>query len=241
MRDVWETEIDRNEQLWRYFKVERFVWTLENSRLYFASPTQFGDRFEGARAVLPPDFPVDPRYTDMEGMERAFYALRKLMKINCWHRADYESDAMWKLYADQSKGVALCSTPERMRAGVTPFRLDPKYQPEIMWAGPVTYYDLLTTRLNVLGMKTYFCKHQAFSWEREFRLLVSLEMASEFGVNTPDLGIEVEVKLDTLVERIMLGPELSEDERQIIINQSRKVGLGDKVCESSLLGQPRFF
>lgn len=37
-------------------------------------------------------------------MEDAFFSLRKFMKINCRHRADYESDAMWKLYAEQSKG-----------------------------------------------------------------------------------------------------------------------------------------
>jgi len=82
---------------------------LQNSRLYFAASSQFTDRFEGATAVLPPDFPVDPRFQQMEGSERAFFALRKLMKISCWHREKYESDAMWKLYAEQSKGVAICT------------------------------------------------------------------------------------------------------------------------------------
>jgi hypothetical protein len=240
MREVWENT-NWSEQLWRYFKVERFVQTLETSRLYFAAPTQFADKFEGARAVMPPDFPVDPRYAEMDHAEKAFFALKKLMKINCWHRADYESDAMWKLYAEQSKGVALCSTPERIRAAITPFRLDPKYKPETIWFGAVDYYDLMKVRLKFLGMKAYFCKHQAFSWEREFRLLISLEMASEFGVNTPDLGVDVEINLDTLVERIMLGPELSDDERKTIIAHSQKVGLGDRVCKSSLLGQPRFY
>jgi len=63
-----------------------------------------------------PDFPVDPRYQEREFLEQAYFRFRRLMKISCWHRADYESDAMWKLYAAESKGVAICSTPDRMRA-----------------------------------------------------------------------------------------------------------------------------
>jgi len=55
MREISDGRIDWQESLWRYFKVERFIWTLENSRLYFAASTQFTDRFEGATAVLPAD------------------------------------------------------------------------------------------------------------------------------------------------------------------------------------------
>ena len=56
----------------------------------------------------------------MDEINRRF---KRLYKLNCWHRADYESNAMWHLYAEQSKGVAICSTPDRMRAAIAPFRL----------------------------------------------------------------------------------------------------------------------
>jgi hypothetical protein len=240
MREISDGTINWQETLWRYFRVERFLWTLQNSRLYFAASTQFTDRFEGATAVLPPDFPVDPRFQQMEGSESAFFALKQLMKISCWHREDYESDAMWKLYAEQSKGVAISTTADRMRAAIKPFRLRPTYGIEDLWAGPVTYHDLMEVRLRPLGKTIYFSKHRAFSWEKEFRLLISLEMASEFAVEIPEGGIEVEVDLDTLIEHIMLGPELSVEDRDRIIARSREVGLGDRVRKSSLLGQPRF-
>jgi hypothetical protein len=240
MREISDGRIEWQESLWRYFKVERFIWTLENSRLYFAASTQFTDRFEGATAVLPPDFPVDPRFQEMEYVERAFFALRKLMKISCWHRAEYESDAMWKLYAEQSKGVAICTTADRIKAAAKPFRLQPNYGVEELWAGPVTYHDLMEVRLRPLGKTIYFSKHKAFSWEKEFRLLISLEMASEFVPGTPEGGIEVWFDLDVLVDHIVLGPELSPAERDRIIAKSQEVGLGDRVRKSSLLGQPRF-
>lgn len=94
MRIIGNQELDLSEQLWRYFRTERFLELLQSSHLYFASGRQFGDPFEGAVGVLPPGFPVDPRYTELEFGEKAFEELRRLTKVSCWHRASYESDAM---------------------------------------------------------------------------------------------------------------------------------------------------
>lgn len=240
MRCIWKEEIEWGELLWRYLKVSRFTWTLENSKLYFAASTQFTDRFEGAAAVLPPDFPVDPRYEQMDSMERAYFKWRHLFKISCWHRAEYESNAMWRLYAEESKGVAICSTADRMRAGIKPYYLKNPDYPEILWAGAVKYHDFLKVRLPSSGKERYFNKHQAFAWEREFRLLISMMEADEFGVDVTKEGIEVTVDLDLLIQHIMLGPELSKDDMEIVIEKSRKVGLGAKLCKSSMLGTPRF-
>src|SRR5947209_3430531 len=109
MRTIGKDEFDWSEQLWRYFRLTRFAWMLESSQLYFAAASQFSDRFEGAAAVLPPDFPVDPRYEQMDYAEAAFFESRRKKKINCWHRAEYESNAMWRLYAGEGKGIAICS------------------------------------------------------------------------------------------------------------------------------------
>jgi len=88
MRSIWPDEdVDLDMPLWRYFKTERFINTLQRRSLHFSSATQFEDPFEGAVAVLPHDWPVDPRYPDLEGFDRAFEPLRRLTKISCWHRA----------------------------------------------------------------------------------------------------------------------------------------------------------
>ena len=240
MRDIWESGIDMGCVLWRYMTAERFVNLVERSSLYFAAATQFEDPFEGAVAVMPPDFPVDARYEDMDSTENAFRELKRLTKINCWHRADYESDAMWKLYASKSKGVAICSTPERMQAAIQPFRLQPDYGIEDLLGGAVRYKDLLSERLKTSMLKRFFYKHQAFSWEQEFRLAISLRGAEEFAVNVPDLGIEVSVDTSALVEHIILGPALSEAEREQIVQCAGEAGLEDRLAKSSLLGCPRY-
>ncbi len=240
MHFVWNSEPNWNEPLWRYLKTARFISMVRDSSVYFASANQFNDPFEGAVAVMPPDFPVDPRYKDPDGGEIAFRELKRLTKINCWHRAEYESNAMWRLYAEESKGVAICSTADRIRAAYRPFRLAPSYGIEDLWVGEVRYVDLLNVRLNVGMEERFFYKHRVFSSEREFRVAISVRSAEEFGVSVPELGIQVAVDVDALVARIMLGPELSATEQELIADAAKAAGLVDRVTKSSLFGTPRY-
>jgi hypothetical protein len=147
---------------------------------------------------------------------------------------------MWSLYAGESKGVGITTTPDRLRKACTPFRLEPTYGVEDLWGGQVRYHDLTQVRLRLPGYQTYFCKHLPFYWEREFRLLISLMEANEFGVDTPDDGILVGVNLNTLIDSIMLSPALTREEMETIAEESRKVGLADRICKSSMYGAPRF-
>ena len=141
VRIIGNQELNMSEPLWRHFKTERFMELLQSSQLYFASARQFEDPFEGAVAVLPPGFPVDTCYAKPEFGENAFEELRRLTKVSCWHRASYESDAMWQLYAGSKKGVAVRTTPERIKFAAKPFHLKPEYRHEDLWAGNVKYVD----------------------------------------------------------------------------------------------------
>ncbi|SEM52276.1 hypothetical protein SAMN05518845_13113 [Variovorax sp. YR750] len=240
MRIAFDESVDLEEPLWRYFKTERFLDLLNTGELYFASTRQFQDPFEGAVAVLAPGFPVDPRYAQLEFGEKAFEELRRLTKINCWHRASYESDAMWQLYAGAWKGVAIRTTPSRIAAAATPFRIKPEYGHEELWAGNVRYVDLLKERLRVSMLDRFWYKHMAFSWEREFRLAISLRSAEEFGVAVPVDGIKVAFDIAQLVERIFIGPSLTGADAKAVCQAAEASGLAERVHVSSMLGTPRY-
>ena len=240
MRIIGNQELDVNEPLWRYFKTERFLELLQSSHLYFASARQFADPFEGAVAVLPAGFPIDPRYAELEHDERAFEELRRLTKVSCWHRANYESDAMWQLYAGERKGVAIRTTPSRISAAAKPFRLKPEYGHEELWAGNVNYVDLLKEHLRINMLERFWYKHMAFSWENEFRLAISARMAEEFGVVVPEHGVNVEFDIPQLIERIYLGPSLSELDIAAIRSAAKSHNLEDRIRITSMLGTPRY-
>jgi hypothetical protein len=76
MRTIEDIEVDWNEPLWRYVKLDRFLEVVRTSRFYFAAEMQFADPFEGAVAVQTNLPPSDPRYAEMEDTERAFFVIR---------------------------------------------------------------------------------------------------------------------------------------------------------------------
>lgn len=241
MRNPTGEPIDEAEPLWRYFKTENFIDCISTGELYFASASQFDDPFEGATAVLPPHIHVDPRYPIQGEMgERAFEALRRLTKVNCWHRSAFESHAMWQLYAAASKGVAVRTTPTRLRDAVSPFRLQPNHGAEDIWAGNVVYVDLLAERLRPSSIARFWHKHMVFSWEREFRMGISLANAEEFGVAVPTEGVRVAFNMTDLIDKIVLGPLLTPQERESILRAMSRAELEDKIQESSMLGTPRY-
>ncbi|MEZ5941604.1 MAG: DUF2971 domain-containing protein [Planctomycetaceae bacterium] len=240
MRQIWDDDPNEDEALWRYFKTARFITFLETSHLYFAAATQFEDRFEGCVAVQSPEYKTDPRYAEKEHAEEAFAELKRLTKISCWHRADYESYAMWKLYAEFHKGVAVETTVHTLVHSVAPFNLQPNYGEETLLGGAIRYTDMTQVRLKTSMEKRFFHKHQAFAWEREYRLAISVRNAEEFGVSVPSEGILVSVDPSRMIKRIILGPRLPESERETITNAANAAGLSDRVALSSLLYNPRY-
>lgn len=241
MRTLDNITYEADRKVWRYMRVRRLEEMITEHRLHFASANQFEDPFEGAVAVLPHGFPVDPRYSGMDSGERAFAELKRLTKICCWHIADHESVAMWKLYSDLGKGVAITSTLARLASALTPFRLQPEYGVEDLWGGNVAYVDLLKVRLRRAGMlERFFFKHNAYSWEKEFRLAISVRMAEENGVPVPSDGIFVGAAVPDLIEEIHIGPAIEPQERQRITAVCKDYGLDDRVRVTSLLGRPRY-
>lgn len=241
MKNFWNAAFEMNEPLWRYLSPERLGQVLSRSKLYFAAPDQFVDRFEGCSAVIPPEIPIDPRYQPMDHLEQVYFRLRRNFKISCWHRSEYESDAMWKLYAGERKGIAIKTTPGRLQASLKAFRLPSANVDEVLWAGEVRYQDFLVSpRLGTNLMERLYYKHRAFEWEREFRLVISLNEASEWRPDVPKQGIEVEADLSCLIEKVFLGPELQAAELDSVVDQLKKAGLQDRTVKSSLLGHPKF-
>lgn len=241
MRSVWKNdEVTPEQPLFRYLRAQRFVESVQSRALHFPSARQFEDPFEGAVAVLPHDWPIDPRYGELENTDKAFEELRRLTKVSSWHCADFESDAMWRLYAATSKGVAVRTTAARLQAALQPFRLAPDYgEEEPLW-GRIHYVDLHAERLRVGMEERFFIKHRAFESEREFRVVISVGMAEEFGVPVPELGIDVPFDPAVLVESVYLGPALSNSERLAIGDACAAAGLGARLFTSTLLGRPRY-
>ncbi|MGB0717874.1 MAG: DUF2971 domain-containing protein [Alphaproteobacteria bacterium] len=239
-KSIWkDQQCHKGLQIWRYFKVERFLELLEKERIYFSSANEFSDTFEGAVAVLPPEIKLDPRYTEPDRLEQAFIPLKKYSKINCWHIEDHENSMMWEIYANRSKGVAVVSTVTSYIKSYTPYCATEKSQPETLFHGPVKYENLLEERLRPSSKERFFYKDRIFKHEQEYRFMISLEEASMW-VDVAEKGIHVSFDPSVLIEEIILGPNIEPDCLNRIKLASERHQLKSKIKESRLRGKPKY-
>lgn len=226
---------DDKQKLWRYFQADRLIDLIEKEEIYFSSATQFiDDPYEGAISIIAQETPA----TKENKFDNAFSQLRRLTKIVCWHISDCENDAMWKLYANSKKGLAITITIETLLTSLEPYKIKPEYDTETLHAGKIEYVDLMKDKIDTNMLNRFFYKHNAFSWEKEFRLAISLRIAEEFGVSIPKDGILVKIKPKVLINNIYLGPSISQEDREKILAVCKKYNIEDKIKISSLLGKP---
>ena len=139
----------------------------------------------------------------------AFMQLQRLTKINCWHKA-------WKIYARNKKGVAITTTPEKMRCAFKPYMIKPQYCKEELYIGNVEYIDLMSQHIDDTMLGRFYYKHLVFAYENEIRLSISLRLAEEFGVRVPEKGIFVQVDYSKLIDNIIIGPNIDIEDRKKI-------------------------
>lgn len=241
MSYIWpDTNTNLHTSVWRYFKVDRLISSLSSRQMYFPAASQFEDPFEGATMVIKKDImALDERlHEDDMGTNNAFRELCRLTKINCWHISEYESYLMWAYYAQDCKGVAIKTTVDRLLNSLSAFRLQENYEVENIYWGNVKYIDLHQERLKGGMLERFFYKHRVYESENEFRVMISLRLAEEFGVNVPEEGINISFDPKVLIENLYIGPQLLDENRMAILNICSEIGIEDRVINSSLLGYP---
>ncbi|MBB1383764.1 DUF2971 domain-containing protein, partial [Shewanella sp. SR41-2] len=112
-------------------------------------------------------------------LELAFHKISKAITVNCWHSNRVESEAMWKLYSDDSKGIAIKTSVERLHNALKEQEFDKKIQ-----IGKVKYLDFSDTNLTpkccvVDGHISPLIKRLSFSHENELRCFIVNQVPSD--------------------------------------------------------------
>lgn len=114
--------------------------------------------------------------------------------VSCWHKSEYESEAMWKTYTDLGKGVAIESTIEKLKYSIVP-------DTELIF-DDVVYYAPEDETVDIQHYKKdcLFFKRESFDYEKEYRVLIELN-EEEKGV-----GTLVNCDLERLIRNIHVSP-----------------------------------
>lgn len=238
--------------VWRYMDVVKFESLLKEKSLYFASARQLGDEHEGSltdeelKAMFDMDF---SQVTEQEfytlkkfyknfrfGGSSVWEPLRDYVKINCWHLNEHESYAMWNLYAGQSRGIAIQTTISKLLQSIYQYKIKPDYESEKISIGRVKYVNFSKENRGLfLSDKARFLyKKNSYSSENEIRLLVSLRLAAEYGVDIPIDGIFVPVNLKELISKVYISPYFDQQDENYVNNIMKKYGYDFEIVHSEL-------
>jgi len=183
----------------------------------------------------------EKRIGDLKEAPRLYHvAIAKSIAVNCWHINAGESEAMWRLYGDSGKGVAvetsLGALKESISAKESAFRI---------YIYPVKYLDFFDETLKpadcvVEGHRAPLLKRLSYEHEREVRaFIVHVPKTARDGLSLEEwkpVPIRIPVEVNRLVKAVHVSPYPGEPFASSVTRICEKFGLpGGLVKPSRLL------
>ncbi|MEK6754152.1 MAG: hypothetical protein AABZ00_17975 [Chloroflexota bacterium] len=236
-----------NEQstVWRYMDFTKFISLLDKKRLFLCRADRFEDSFEGSLPVVNIDNSKTDFYREkiLEGKwgyakmqeylkeksERS-ELIKRFVYISSWYLNEYESAAMWKLYAQTNEAVAIKSTVKYLRESL------PKYDELLI--GRVKYIDYKKEYMEEVPLvDRFFYKRKSFEYEEEVRVVIfnlNEKWDSRFQAVEVNGGIYVKTKIDSLIDEIYVAPNSPNWFQELVENVAKLYGINKPVIRTSL-------
>lgn len=143
--------------------------------------------------------------------------------VNCWHKSDYESEAMWKLYSTSGQGIAIESTIGQLRDSII--------DNETLEIENVRYISENDPKENY---GVIFLKRKSFEHEKELRATVSLRENGK--------GTLVKCDLDKLINHIYISPFAEPYFKEIVENicVGKVQNINKPITQSILFDKPNY-
>lgn len=163
---------------------------------------------------------------------------RRHIVVNCWHRSEHESAAMWKLYSSESDGIAI-------RTDFSSFTRS-LIGDKNVFVGEVIYIDYDTEAIDEQGndFALYLTKRKSFEHEAEVRA-ISLNIPMRGGDidRSPDAagaGIYHEVDTGQLIKEVVIAPYAEDWFVELVQAVAHRHGLSALIRRSSLANSPEW-
>ncbi|WP_316674897.1 DUF2971 domain-containing protein [uncultured Tolumonas sp.] len=127
--------------------------------------------------------------------------MMKGTKVNCWHMNDYESEAMWKLYSENNKGICISTTVDNLIKSI-----ELGGSNKTIHIGKVEYLDFFNAELRpedyVINERTLspLIKRKSYEHENEIRLYIDHDIGESI---KPEF---INVETSVLINKIYISP-----------------------------------
>lgn len=171
--------------------------------------------------------------------------------VNCWHAAEHESVAMWKIYGSPGAGVAVVSNGGRLETSLA-------VNMETLYLGAVRYKDQSVFEIGTPNaFDSIMIKRTSYTYEKEVRLVHWFtgefhDALANFAWNEDTMrfddiikdsrpvrpGISLSCDIDVMVERVIISPFAPLWYEAMIDRVREKLGYKFIVQRSKLLDLP---
>jgi len=223
----------------RIFPFDRFVDLVRDGKLALVKPKKWDDPYEN-----PLNRPIN--VTDTGRTIRTPH-LDNMLFGQCWSLRD-ESDAMWRIYSPDKRGVLVSANAKELLLGAkTQFQ----YPMEQLFLGKVQYKTeselrqmlesedflkgVLTSGMySSSGANVLMYKRDAFSHEAEMRLVLARHISKVPG----DVAL-IDIPIERYVTGITLDPRLSTEDFERVCHVIRALGYRQDIRQSQLYAVPK--
>ena len=233
--------------LWRYMDFIKFVSILEEQALFFTRADKLGDPFEGAwpnpsREAIQKfsqqfTYLNHHRDTALQAALNYIKMLPRFTFINCWHKSDHESAAMWKLYSKDDNGIAIKTNFDSLAKSFI--------SSEVIHIGKISYidYDLADIFSGQWWFGAFLCKRKSYEHEREVRAIIQIpptedEQAGDGKQDICDVGNHYKVDLSRLIKEVIVSPYAPNWHLELIKSVAARYELAAPVVRSALADKP---
>ena len=169
---------------------------------------------------------------------KLFRLLSKGTLVSCWYHSEYQSEAMWKLYSDQGKGVAVKTTVGKLRLALEA-AVGTKRQTKI-FLGKVKYLDysdpaISPSDCNVDGHVMPLLKRVSYSHENEVRAFLCPDLDTS---NLDDFVIKsymAHCDVFGFIDGVCVSPFVRGSYVKAVAAIAKSFGLSCSVEQSNLL------
>jgi len=223
--------------LWRYLDAAKLFDFFENGTLFFCRADHFSDKFEGAftptlRQQISDAYARGEIDYTYEGFRRR---IRESVYINCWHRSQDDSAAMWALYGKSDCAVALTTTVGQLSGALSDVARE-----HALWIARVEYVKHWSDpQLDVTPdfARIFTYKTKAYEYEKEVRVIID-RTGRKAGAELAQTGIPVAVDAVRLLRSIVIAPDAPPWFEKLVRQSALRYGIRAPVRRSRLAADP---
>jgi hypothetical protein len=239
-RIVIDGQLRHDTVLWRYLDAAKLFDFFENSTLFFCRADRFSDKFEGAftptlRQQISDSYARGEIDYTYEQFKRR---MRESVFINCWHRSQDDSAAMWALYGKSECAVALTTTVGQLADTLE--GMDEDHTIRIARVDYVKHWSDPKLDISPDYARIFTYKTKAYEYEKEVRVIIDRTGRSgrALGPELLQSGVLVPIDAATLMRSIVIAPDAPPWFEKLVRQSALRYGIEAPVRRSKLATDP---